>query len=183
MVQTPFQGFKFPIGAGTIEIGSGPLQIEVTINDGGDTISIDDGGTTVSIDDGGGSITIDGTVNIGNIGALTGANKIPINEFAENVAVVSTVDSVVLTYTVPLNVTANIQGMVVTGQAAGRFKLKLNGVTKSIVRTTAAKTTELVDFEDGPIVGVAGDVFTVVGYHEEIPNLALAANLFGYRLP
>lgn len=182
MVEIPFQGFRFPVGDSSIEI-PGPLEIRVTINDGGDTISIDDGDGTISIDDGGGSITVDGTVNIGNIGLINGANRNPVNQFGEAVAVVSTVETVLLTY-LPTGVTSgNIQGVLVTGQAAGRFKVKVNGTTRAIVRTTAAKTTENVNFQDGPIRVVNGDVVEVAGYHEETPVLALAANIFGYEIP
>lgn len=113
---------------------------------------------------------------------LDGAsNRTALNVFAEAAAVISTSETTVVSYTATAVLTV-IQGVLVTGQAAGRFKLKVDGVTKTIVRTTAAKTTEQFQFEDGIITATAGQVILITGFHELIANQALAGNLFGYEV-
>lgn len=125
-------------------------------------------------------LDVDVTRMPSNITVSRISNVVPVNQFAESSAVVSTTETTILSY-VTTNA-LNIQGVLVTGQAAGRFKLKIGGVTKAIVRTTAAKMTECVDFGQGTIPAAGGSTVTITGYHEELLNQALAANLFGYEL-
>ena len=108
------------------------------------------------------------------------SGRIPLNEHAENATVVGATESTILSY-VP-TAAAYVQGLLLTGTAAGRWKLKVAGTTKAIARTTAARTTENISFADGPVPASIGQTILITGFHEETANQALAANLFGYTI-
>lgn len=157
---------NFPAALAVIGGGTEATALRVTI--------ANDSSGVLSVDDNGGSLTVDGSVSITNFpGSGTGA----LNQFAENAAVVSTTESTIVTYVAVTN--GFISGVVVTGSAAGRYKVKVAGVTKMIVRTTAAKTTEQVFLGPGMIAFSIGDTILLTGFHEEIANQALAGNLMG----
>ena len=113
--------------------------------------------------------------------SVTQTERTGLNQFAEDAAVVSTTETTLITYT-PSGVTAKIQGIMVTGSATGRFKLKVAGTTKAIIRTSAANRTEYARFQDGPIIATTGQAVTLTAFHEEIANQAMAGNIYGYTI-
>jgi len=101
------------------------------------------------------------------------------NQFDQDDAVVSAVDTEILSYTVPANKTANIKGFLGTGTATGKFTLKVDGATVSVLRTSAANRNGENYFGDGAITVTTGKVITINVYHEETTNQSMAANVFG----
>lgn len=103
----------------------------------------------------------------------------PLNEFGEDTGVVSSTDTNILVYTPGAN-TANIQGFMVNGTSTGRYKLLVNGAVKSVLRTSAANRTESIDFSGGVVQGASGATIAIAGFHEEVSNQTLNANVYGY---
>lgn len=112
--------------------------------------------------------------------SIEGSNRIPINKFSENGAVVGTSETTLVTYTP--SAALKVQGFSGTGQVAGRFKLKVNGTTKAILRTTIAEMSKDFPFADGVVEVASGETVIVTGYHESSATQALAANIFGYEI-
>lgn len=104
----------------------------------------------------------------------------PFNQFGEDTAVVSVTETTIASYTVPAGKTANIEGFLVNGSATGRYKLKVDGVVKAVARTSAADRTVNPSFGNGVITATAGLVVIVTGFHEEVANQTMDANVFGY---
>lgn len=122
----------------------------------------------------------------GLVGASYGALRVDtaaisgLNVFGQDINVVSTVDTTLLTYTVPATNSANIEGFIGTGSATGRFKLKIDGTVKAVTRTSAAVRCSQIDFGKGTIKANAGQVITIVGYHEELANQTLECSVYGF---
>lgn len=104
----------------------------------------------------------------------------PVNQFDEDSAVASTSETTVSTYIVGAGKTFNIEGFMVTGTASGRFKLKIDGTTKAILRTSTAERNAFIQFRKGVIQAIAAETVTVTSYHEETANQEMAVNLYGY---
>jgi hypothetical protein len=117
---------------------------------------------------------------VGGALSVTSEAVTPVYSYAEDTAVVSTTETTVLTYTVPATKTINIQGFSCTGTATGRFKLKVAGTTKSVLRTSAASRSERVYWGKGVIQATAGIAVIITAYHEEIPNQTMEVALYGY---
>jgi hypothetical protein len=111
--------------------------------------------------------------------ATYGELRTPIApQYAEDTAVVSTVETTVLTFTP--GVRTFISGGSFGGSAQFRFKVKLAGVTKSVVRTSAAIPTQHPHWPEGAIDVAAGVAVTVTAFHEEIANQTAQITLLGY---
>lgn len=106
--------------------------------------------------------------------------RTPYNSFQENTGVVSTTETQIFTYTVPANTTLNIEGLLATGTATGRFYLKVEGTTVAVARTSASERDANRLFGQGVIQATAGETVTVTGYHEETANQTLSVSVFGY---
>jgi hypothetical protein len=117
------------------------------------------------------------------LAALGGSIDTELNVFASNSAVVSTTDTTILTYTVPAATTAYIQGFHGSSNAAGRFTLKVAGTTVCVSRSSAADRNVDTHFSSGVLSATAGQIVTILFYHEETVNQIAQVNLFGYTKP
>lgn len=117
------------------------------------------------------------------VDVLSGGSSSPgtaFNSFDEDTAVASSTETTVLTYTVGAGQTANIQGFLVTGTAAGRWKLKIDGTVKAVARTTAAEGAQMINFGWGTVSAATTLDVTITAYHSETANQTMSANVFGY---
>lgn len=108
------------------------------------------------------------------------ANRTPVYQYDDDSAVVSTTETIILTYTVPASTTFFIQGLIATGSAAFRFRIKVDGTTKLTDRTSAADRTSRTTLGDGGFSATAAQVVTVTAYHEELLNQLAEVALVGY---
>lgn len=120
-------------------------------------------------------VKVTNTVTVSDTGGNTS-----INEYNEDAAVVNGVETTILTYVVPASKVAKLQGIVATGSASGKFRLKVAGTTKTTIRTSTADRAKIVNFEDGTIDATAGQSVTVTALHEETANQSMEVNLTGY---
>jgi len=104
----------------------------------------------------------------------------PVNEYAENSAVTSSVSEVVVTYTVPVGKTFYIQGFSGSGTATARFRLRVGGTVVGVVRTSTAQRSNDAHYDWGAITAGAGIVVDVLGFHEQGTDQSLESNIFGY---
>lgn len=108
------------------------------------------------------------------------SSRTPVYQYDDDTAVASTTETTILSYTVPVSTTFYIQGLVATGSAAFRFRIKVDGVTKLTDRTSAADRTSRTTLGDGGFSATAGQVVIITAYHEEVANQTAEVALVGY---
>jgi len=99
-------------------------------------------------------------------------------DFEETVTVLPNVETIALTYT-------NAQSFYLekidcSGTADGKFKLKLNGTTIDVKRTSWNRRNEVFDFYSKAVYCSAGTTVTVTVEHNEKNSQDFEASLFGY---
>jgi len=104
----------------------------------------------------------------------------PINEFGENAAVVSGVETTILSYVVPVGSTLYIQGFYGSSGESAVYRLKKNGTAKGVLRTSPSRPTEKLCYQDGVLTAVAGDTVIITAKHAEILNQVIDCGLWGY---
>lgn len=122
----------------------------------------------------------DGHFQVDVLSGGTSAPGTAFNEFGEDAAVVSSTETTLASYTVPAGKTAHIQGFYGNGSASGRYKLKVDGTVKAVSRSSAASRNASAFFGWGTIEAAAGAVVIVTGFHEEVANQVMDANVFGF---
>lgn len=104
--------------------------------------------------------------------------RTPVNDYEEATGIVSTVETVILTYVVAADMI--LQGMIVSGTTNMRFKLKVNGTAKLTTRISVANRHSDASLDDGGIAVTTGQTITITAYHEEVGNQSAEAYLKGY---
>lgn len=169
---------------------SNPLDVSI-VDANGDQITSFGGGTEYTEGDTDASITGKAILwedDSDTLRAVSADKPLPVddlrrtgfNSYDEDTSVVSTVETIVLTYTVPAGKTANIEGFSGTGTATGRFKLKVAGTTNGVIRTSTSERSKNADYKNGPVQASAGAAVTVTAYHEEVSNQTMECSLYGY---
>lgn len=107
--------------------------------------------------------------------------RTPVNSYAEATGIATTIETTVLTYVVAANMI--LQGFIASGSTNMRFKLKVNGTTKSTGRVSVADRTCRNIMPDSGIAVTSGQTITITAYHDEPANLgtqSAEASLLGY---
>lgn len=114
------------------------------------------------------------------LATLGGSNtNTQFNEYNEDLAVVDSLETDIVTYTVPALATAQIFGLSATGSADWFFKLKINGTTVYSGRTQWTQRNLQQLYNNGEITASAGDVIKITVKHLELLNQSFYASLFG----
>lgn len=99
-------------------------------------------------------------------------------QYAEDLAVVGSVETTILSYTPPANV--YVDGVSASGSAAYKFRIKVNGVTKWTGRSTAATGMAELALGRGAMAVAAGVSVTVTAHHELPAPQTAEVTLFGH---
>jgi len=89
-------------------------------------------------------------------------------------------ETTILTYTVPALTTVYIAGANMSGSAAYKFRIKLNGTTFWTGRSTVATGQSQAAFGDGSPVATAAQVVTITAHHDEVAAQTCEVALYGY---
>jgi hypothetical protein len=109
----------------------------------------------------------------------TGAAGTPVNVFAENTTVPSSILTAILSYTVPAGKTLSITGVYGWGQADGEFAIKVDSVVVGGGWSSPSFRTLHLNYESAPISATAGQVVTVNVTQYQTSTQDFKANLLG----
>ena len=107
-------------------------------------------------------INPDGSINVNVESGITGTN---LNQYSENNAVPSGIQTTLFTYTVPAGKTYNLDGFVGWGTYDAEFLVLINGTNSGGGRNSPTQRTLEVDYLNTPIVVSAGQTITVTVQH------------------
>jgi hypothetical protein len=85
----------------------------------------------------------------------------------------------VITYTVPVSMTLNIDSVEVWGNYFGEWFVRVNGTQKGGTNLSCAERSKNLRYEDAPITANAGDTVTVSIQHQFMGSVQFQANLMG----
>jgi hypothetical protein len=117
-----------------------------------------------------GGLLVHGT-NFGSYGS-------PINVFSEVDAGFS-VETTILTYTVPAGQTFSVTRVVAWGDWDGEYLIRVDGVLHGGGRTSVADRTLNIPYDTGPIIANSAQVVTVTITHYNPATKHFRANLLG----
>jgi len=109
----------------------------------------------------------------------TGAAGTPVNVFAENTTVPSSILTAILSYTVPAGKTLSITGVYGWGQADGEFVIKVDSVVVGGGWSSPSFRTLHLDYIAAPIPATSGQVVTVNVTQYQTSTQDFKANLLG----
>ena len=102
----------------------------------------------------------------------------PVNVFGE-MDVLFSVETTIVSYTVPLTKTLDLTSIVGWGDYVGEFFVRVDGVQRGGGWTTAAQITLILPFDDAPIIATPGQVVTVSVIHYSPAMHHFKANICG----
>jgi len=108
----------------------------------------------------------------------SGSGRSPLNAYDEDTAVPGSSETIILTYVAPSDM--YVQGMCVSASVECHFRLKIDGTTSLVARTSTAQRTITASLYDGGIAVTSGQTVTITAYHEAIANQTAETSMFGY---
>lgn len=111
-------------------------------------------------------------------GTNFGSYGVAINVFSETDAIFS-VETPILTYTVPATKTLNVTKVIAWGDWDGEYLIRVDSVLRGGGRTSVADRTLELPYDTGPIIATSGQVVTVTITHYNPTTKHYRANLLG----